>query len=88
GDVAKTVAALEADLMRVKKDAQAFGRDLKILRDAKEKDEDRHKADIAKLERGKKQAQTQIKLLNEQLQSQRMKTGLAREELKKHVCAA
>ena len=36
-DVARTVAALEGDLKRVKLDAEAFGRDLKLLREEKEK---------------------------------------------------
>ncbi|KAG6877425.1 hypothetical protein C0993_007593 [Termitomyces sp. T159_Od127] len=86
-DVAKTVAVLEADLRRVKKDAEAFGRDLKLLRSEKEKEEERHKEEIAQLERTKKQTQTQIRLLNEQLDNQRLKTGRAREELKNHICA-
>jgi len=87
-DVAKTVAALEADLKRVKKDAEAFGRDLKLLRVEKEKQETRHKEENFRLERTRKQAQTQIRLLNEQLESQRKKTGRAQEGLKNHVCAA
>lgn len=87
-DVAKTVAALEADLRRVKKDAEAFGRDLKLLRSEKEKEEERHKEEIAQLERAKKQTQTQVRLLNEQLDNQRLKTGRAREELNNHICAA
>ncbi|GLB41649.1 putative pericentrin-AKAP-450 domain of centrosomal targeting protein [Lyophyllum shimeji] len=87
-DVARTVAALEADLRRVKKDAEAFGRDLKLLRAQKEKQEEMHKEELAGLERSKKQAQTQIRLLNEQLESQRDKTSRARDEMKSHVCAA
>ncbi|KAF8075138.1 hypothetical protein FPV67DRAFT_1605655 [Lyophyllum atratum] len=87
-DVARTVAALESDLKRVKKDAEAFGRDLKLLRAEKEKQEERHKDELSRLERTKKQAQTQIRLLNEQVETQREKTVLAREELKDHVCVA
>ncbi|KAG6902546.1 hypothetical protein C0995_014935 [Termitomyces sp. Mi166 len=87
-DVAKTVAALETDLRRVKRDAEAFGHDLRLLRAEKEKEEERHKEEIAQLERAKKQTQTQIRLLNEQLDNQRSKTGRAREELRNHVCAA
>ncbi|KAG5644884.1 hypothetical protein DXG03_007525 [Asterophora parasitica] len=87
-DVARTVAVLEADLWRVKKDAEAFGRDLKLLRAEKEKQEERHKEELSRLERTKKQSQTQVRLLNEQLEKQREKTGRAREELKDHVCAA
>jgi chromosome segregation ATPase len=87
-DVARTVAVLEADLKRVKKDAEAFGRDLKLLRAEKEKQQTKHKEELSRLERTRKQAQTQIRLLNEQLENQREKTGRAREDLKNHVCAA
>ncbi|KDR80779.1 hypothetical protein GALMADRAFT_241215 [Galerina marginata CBS 339.88] len=88
GDVARTVAALEADLRRVKQDAEAFGRDLKLLRSEKGKLETKNNDEIAKAERSKKQAQTQIRLLNEQLDAQKERTTLAVEQLKSHVCAA
>lgn len=87
-DIARTVSTLESDLRRVKKDAEAFGRDLKLLRIEKEKLETKHKDELSRTERSKKQTQTQIRLLNEQLENQRAKTGRAREELKSHVCAA
>jgi chromosome segregation ATPase len=86
-DVARTVAVLEADLKRVKKGAEAFGRDLKLLRVEKEKQETKHKEELSRLERSKKQAQTQIRLLNDQLENQREKTSRARDDLKNHVCA-
>lgn len=82
------MAGLEADLRRVKKDAESFGRDLKLLRSEKEKQEVKYKEEVSRMERTKKQTQTQIRLLNEQLESQREKTGRAREELKNHVCVA
>ncbi|KAH7922631.1 hypothetical protein BV22DRAFT_645305 [Leucogyrophana mollusca] len=87
-DVARTVAALEADLKRVKRDAEAFGRDLKALRAEKEKLHEKQKEDNAKAERAKKQAQTQIRLLNEQLDNEHAKMKKAKEDLKNHVCAA
>lgn len=87
-DIARTVSTLESDLRRVKKDAEAFGRDLKLLRIEKEKLETKHKDELSRIERSKKQTQTQIRLLNEQLENQRAKTSQAREELKGHVCAA
>jgi predicted nucleic acid-binding Zn-ribbon protein len=61
---------------------------LKLLRVEKEKQETKHKEEVSRLERTRKQAQTQIRLLNEQLESQREKTGRARDDLKTHVCAA
>lgn len=81
-DVARTVAALESDLRRVKRDAEAFGRDLKILRTEKEKQQEKHKDELTKAERAKKQAQTQIRLLNEQLGGQHTKLKSAQEKLK------
>lgn len=85
-DVARTVSALQADLRRVKADAEAFGRDLKLLRAERERIEVKHKDEVAKAERSKKQAQTQLRLLGEQLDGQRVKTLQAREDLKNHVC--
>ncbi|KAF5379308.1 hypothetical protein D9757_007667 [Collybiopsis confluens] len=86
-DVAQTVAALEADLKRVRSNAEAFGRDLKELRREKERLEREHREGQSKAERAKKQNQTQIRLLNEQLEGQRAKTLRAKEELENHVCA-
>jgi chromosome segregation ATPase len=87
-DVARTVAALEADLRRVRRDAEEFGHDLKLLRRDKENLEAKNKDEIASAERARKQAQTQIRLLNEQLDTQKEKTLRALEQLNSHVCAA
>lgn len=86
-DVAQTVATLEADLRRVRENAEAFGRDLKELRVEKERLERKHQEEQSKADRTKKQTQTQIRLLTEQLEGQRAKTIRAREELENHVCA-
>ncbi|KIK90884.1 hypothetical protein PAXRUDRAFT_831297 [Paxillus rubicundulus Ve08.2h10] len=87
-DIARTITALEADLKRVRKDAEIFGRDLKALRAEKERSQEKQKEEVAKAERTKKQAQTQIRLLNEQLENQKTKAKKAREELQRHVCPA
>lgn len=86
-DVAQTVAALEADLKRVRQNAESFGRDLKDLRVEKERLERKHQEEQSKADRAKKQTQTQIRLLTEQLEGQRAKTLKAREDLDNHVCA-
>lgn len=86
--VAKGVSALEADLRRVRKDAEAFGKDLKLLRAEKDKLESKLKEEITKAERTKKQNQTQIKLLNEQLEVQKQRATRALEVYEGHVCAA
>jgi hypothetical protein len=82
------VAGLEADLKCVRRDAEAFGQDLKFLRMEKDKLETKNRDEISKAERSKKQAQTQIRLLNEQLETQKEKTSKAQEEIKSHICAA
>lgn len=87
-DVARTVAALEADLRRVKRDAEAFGRDLKSLRAQKDKLEAERKEAIGKAERAQKQAQSQIRLLKEELMSQKEKARAGEERWRSHVCAA
>jgi chromosome segregation ATPase len=85
-DVARTVALLESDLKRVRRDAEAFGRDLKNLRAEKERWEAKQKDEAVKAERARKQSQTQIRLLNEQLEGQREKARRAKEDLRNHVC--
>lgn len=84
GDVARTVTALEADLRRVRRDAEAFGRDLKALRAQK----DRMEEERTKAERAQKQAQAQIRVLREELDGQRERVREAREQWRGHVCAA
>ncbi|KAJ7105464.1 hypothetical protein C8R43DRAFT_1165567 [Mycena crocata] len=85
-DVARTVAALESDLRRVRRDAEAFGRDLKLLRSEKERLEAKQREEASRAERTRKQSQTQIRVLTEQLDGQRAKTLRAKEDLKSHVC--
>lgn len=49
--------------------------------------EAKQKEELSRAERNKKQAQTQLRLLNEQLDAQRSKTQRVKEELESHVCA-
>ena len=88
GDVARTVAALEADLRRVRRDAEAFGRDLKALRAQKDRMEEERREERAKAERAHKQAQAQIRVLKEELDCQKVKAKEANDAWKGHVCAA
>ncbi|KAG6334363.1 hypothetical protein ID866_4724 [Astraeus odoratus] len=87
-DITRTIDVLEAELKRVRKDAEAFGRDLKVLKAEKQKMQEKQTEEAAKAERVKKQSQAQIRLLSEQLESQKTKTKKAREDLQRHVCPA
>lgn len=85
-DVSRTVTILEADLKRVKKDAEAFGRDLKLLRSEKDRMESNQREEMAKAERSKKQAHSQIRLLNEQLDNQKSRMKRLCDDMESHVC--
>lgn len=87
-DTMKTIITLEADLKRVKRDAETFGRDLKALRAEKEKAETKYRNEIAKLERTKKQTQTRLRLANEELSWQKEQVARTKENLDKHICTA
>ncbi|KZT07323.1 uncharacterized protein LAESUDRAFT_124198 [Laetiporus sulphureus 93-53] len=87
-DVARSVAELEADLQRVKKNAEEFGRDLQLLRAQKERLEEEKKHEQLRAERAQKQSQTQIRLLKEELESRREQAKIVDQQSRNHVCAA
>lgn len=86
-DVARVISELQADTARVRKEAEAFGRDLKVLRAEKEQLEGLRHEDITKADRAKKQSLAQIRVLSEQLEQQRESAAHARAELKSHLCS-
>lgn len=86
--IARTIDTLEAELKRVRKDAEAIGFDLKALKTEKQKMQQKHKEEAAEAERAKKQSQAQIRLLTEQVESHKAKAKRAREDLLRHVCPA
>ncbi|OCH84115.1 hypothetical protein OBBRIDRAFT_891971 [Obba rivulosa] len=87
-DIAQSVAVLQADLKRVRQEADAYGRDLKNLHMQKETMEEARKDEKLKLERAQRQAQTQIRLLQEELEGQRQKASALLEEKENHHCIA
>lgn len=90
-DVARTVAALEADLRKVKRDAEAFGRDLKMLREQKdrlEKEKKDKEEEREKAERATKQAQAQMRILKEEVGALKGKVREGEDVWRGHVCAA
>lgn len=86
--VARTVASLEIDLKRVKRDAEAFGKDLKALKMEKEELEAKGTNENAKAERTKKQAQAQIRVLTEQLNAEKGRLSKAEEQFKTRCSVA
>jgi len=81
-DVSKTISALEADLKRVRRDAETFSHDLRRLKTEKERAEEKYKDEIARLERNKKQSQAQLKLLTDELDQQKQEIA----DVRDHVC--
>ena len=90
-EFARTVRELEGDLLRVRKDAERFGSDLRALRREKDKLEEKKKGEeerARKAERGQNQLKTELKLLKEELEGERGRNRKALEGWKSHVCAA
>ena len=79
------------DLLRVQKDAERFGNDLKVLRRERDKLEEKKKAEeekARKAERGQSQLKTELRLLKEELEGEKGRNSKALEGWKSHVCTA
>lgn len=81
-DFVKMISELQADLKRVRKQAEIFGQDLKVLRKEKEHLQSDRREEASKADRARKQTQTQIRLLNEQLTLQKENVAQARADVK------
>ena len=84
--IIRSVASLEATLKRVRSDAEVLGKDLKDLKVERDRSETRHNDDLSKADRAQKQLSAQLRLANEQLESQREKTKTAIAQWNDHVC--
>ncbi len=87
-DVAKTIALLESDLRKVRRDAEDFGRDLKVLRGPKERVEEERKEEKERAVRRIKQRESDIRILREELNGQKERAKEGEVRLNGHVCAA
>ena len=79
------------DLLRVRKDAERFGNDLKVLRRERDKLEEKKKGEeerARKAERGQSQLKTELRILKEELEGEKGRNSKALEGWKSHVCAA
>lgn len=85
-DILRTVARLQGDLKRVRRDAEMLGKDLKELRSERDKMENKHRDELNQAERVQKQLSAQIRLANEQLEVHRIKAKKALADLHSHVC--
>lgn len=90
-DFLKTVKALEADLQRVRKDAERFGSDLKVLRGEKDKLEERRRVERERAEnaeRAEKQLKARMRILTEELDGEKERYTRVQAEWRAHVCTA
>lgn len=85
-DIAQNVSHLEADLRRVRRDAEAFGRDLEVLRREKATLEDRLKDEKERGDRGRKQMEARVKILDTEVERARGRAARVLEEWEGHVC--
>jgi septal ring factor EnvC (AmiA/AmiB activator) len=85
-DVMHTVSSLESDLRRVKKDAEAFGRDLRALKAERDELTLRRREENGTAERAQDQLRSQIRVLEEQLGVQMSKRIGLQDQMQAHVC--
>ena len=81
---------LEADLLKVRKDAERFGNDLKALRRERDKLEEKKKVEeerARKAENGQGQLKTKLRLLEDELEGEKGRNKKALEGWNSHVCA-
>lgn len=86
--ISRVVTTLEADLRRVRRDAEKFGHDLADLREERDLLNSRRKEDKAQAEKVKAQAHAEIKMLKERLGSIQQNAQRAQDNLESHICPA
>ena len=89
-EFAQTVRELEADLLNVRRDAERFGNDLKVLRRERDQLEEKKKTEeerARKAERGQNQLKTELRCLKEEFEGEKGRNRKALEGWKSHVCA-
>lgn len=75
-------------MRKVRRDAEDFGRDLKVLRGQKERVEEERKEEKERAERRIKQRESEIRILREELNGQKERAKEGEVRLNGHVCAA
>ena len=90
-EFARNVRELEADLSRVRKDAERFGNDLKALRRERDKLEEKKKVEeerARKAEGGQSQLKAELRLIKEELEGEKGRSRKALVGWESHVCVA
>lgn len=87
-DLSRVVSELESELARVKMDADTFEQDMRVLRDQNaDRKLGRHE-DSARAERMQMQLKAEVKILDSQVEEQRLKMKKLQDELEGHVCTS
>ncbi|KAG8810809.1 hypothetical protein FRC17_002751, partial [Serendipita sp. 399] len=85
GELSVVVEGLEAQVVRLKSDAEHFHHDLAALRTSKKGSEDRLREETVRSERIQTQLRVQLAALEKELEEQRLKSQYMRED---HVCGS
>jgi chromosome segregation ATPase len=85
--ITRTVAALEADLTRVRKEAEVFGRDLQKLRREKDRTEDELRTAKVEAEEGERRAKNELDIVSQKLVRYKEDARKLRQDIQDHVCA-
>ncbi|KAG8805330.1 hypothetical protein FRC17_005562, partial [Serendipita sp. 399] len=85
GELSVVVEELEAQVVRLKSDAEHFHHDLAALRTSKKGSEDRLREETSRSERIQTQLRVQLAVLEKELEEQRLRSQYMRED---HVCGS
>jgi uncharacterized protein (UPF0335 family) len=85
-DVMRTVASLENDLKRVKKDAETFGRDLRALKGERDELALRRREENGKAERVHDQLRSHIGVLEQQVEVEMARRVGLQDQMQAHIC--
>ncbi|KDQ19443.1 hypothetical protein BOTBODRAFT_51847 [Botryobasidium botryosum FD-172 SS1] len=87
-NISRVVATLEADLKRVRWDAEKFGHDLADLKEQRDALNSRRKEDKAIADKSKAQAHAEIKSLKQRLGAIQQNAQQVQGNLESHICPA
>jgi len=85
-DVVRTVSTLESEIRRIKRDADAFGRDLRALKAERDELALKRREENGKADRVQDQLRSQIRTLQEQLGVQMSKKVALEDQMQAHIC--
>lgn len=85
-EVMRTVSGLESDLKRVKKDAEMFGRDLRVLKAERDELALKRREENGRAERAHDQLRSHIGVLEQRVEDEMARRVALQDQMQAHIC--